>query len=117
MRHSWDEDVKRFREGLVFKAHRLLHHSTLGSRAIKKKEKDEVEGVTGVCGGPRRAWPSRQIQHIDLRIVCQIEGCTAGMKMRVSPAYVESHVGLGQAGVQAIHHVGLRYAGNSSILA
>ena len=29
----------RFRGGLVFKAHRLLHHSTLGSRAIKKKIK------------------------------------------------------------------------------
>ena len=32
--------VKRFRGGLVFKAHGLLYHSTLGSRAIKKKKKD-----------------------------------------------------------------------------
>jgi len=31
--------VKRFRGGLVFKAHRLLYHSTLGSRVIKKKKK------------------------------------------------------------------------------
>jgi len=30
-------NVERFRGGLVFKAHRLLHHSTLGSRVIKKK--------------------------------------------------------------------------------
>ena len=29
--------VKRFREGLVFKAHILLYHSTLGSRVTKKK--------------------------------------------------------------------------------
>jgi len=32
-------DVKRFRGGLVFKAHVLLHHSTLGLRVIKKKKK------------------------------------------------------------------------------
>jgi len=31
--------VKRFRGGLVFKAHRLLYHSTLGSRVIQKKKK------------------------------------------------------------------------------
>jgi len=32
--------VKRFRGGLVCKAHRLLYHSTLGLRVIKKKKKD-----------------------------------------------------------------------------
>jgi len=31
--------VKLFRGGLVFKAHRLLYHSTLGLRVIKKKKK------------------------------------------------------------------------------
>ena len=30
--------VKRFRGGLVFKAHRLLYHSTLGLRVIKMKK-------------------------------------------------------------------------------
>jgi len=30
-------NVKRFRGGLVFKAHRLVHHSIPGLRAIKKK--------------------------------------------------------------------------------
>ena len=30
--------VKRFRGGLVFKAHSLLYHSTLGSKVIKKKK-------------------------------------------------------------------------------
>ena len=31
--------VQRFRGGLVFKAHRLVYHSALGSRVIKKKMK------------------------------------------------------------------------------
>jgi len=31
-------NVKRFQGGLVFKAHRLMYHSTLGLRAIKKKK-------------------------------------------------------------------------------
>ena len=30
-------DVQWFRGGLVFKAHRLLYHSTLGLRVIKKR--------------------------------------------------------------------------------
>ena len=32
-------NVKRFRAGLIFKAHRLLYHSALGLRVIKKKKK------------------------------------------------------------------------------
>ena len=36
--------VKRFRGGLVFKAHRLVDHSTLGLRAIKKKKKIHSPG-------------------------------------------------------------------------
>jgi len=39
-------NVKRFRGGLVFKAHRPLHHLTLGWRVIKKKKKEE-EGKRG----------------------------------------------------------------------
>ena len=31
-------NVQRFQGGLVFKAHRLLYHSTLGLRVIKKKK-------------------------------------------------------------------------------
>ena len=34
--------VNRFRGRLVFKAHRLLHHSTLGSRVIKRKREEEA---------------------------------------------------------------------------
>jgi len=30
--------VNRFRGGLVFKAHRLVYHSTLGSRVMKRKK-------------------------------------------------------------------------------
>ena len=35
-------NVKRFRGGLVFKAHRILYHSTLGSTVIKKKKKSHT---------------------------------------------------------------------------
>ena len=34
-------NVKRFRGGLVLKAHRLVYHSTLGLSVIKKKTKSE----------------------------------------------------------------------------
>jgi hypothetical protein len=34
--------MQRFRGGLVFKAHRLLYHSTLGLRVVKKKKKTVV---------------------------------------------------------------------------
>ena len=43
-------NVERFRGGLVFKAHRLLCLSTLGSRVIKKKKKKSI---------PRSPPPSR----------------------------------------------------------
>ena len=39
-------NVKRFRGGLVFKAHRLVYHSTLGSRVIKEGS----VGKTGIDG-------------------------------------------------------------------
>ena len=35
-------NVKRCRGGLVFEVHRLLHHSTLGSRVIKKGRRTDV---------------------------------------------------------------------------
>ena len=35
-------NVKRFRGGLVYKAHRLLYHPTLGLRGIKKRRRREV---------------------------------------------------------------------------
>ena len=42
--------MERFRVGLVFTAHRLLYHSTLGSRVIKKmkrKKKNKRHGTLG----------------------------------------------------------------------
>ena len=38
-RNLLHRNVQRFRGGLVFKAHRLLYHSTLSLRVIKKKKK------------------------------------------------------------------------------
>ena len=49
-------NVKRFQGGLVFKAHRLLYHSTLGFRVIKKKKKDHQSRA----GGPVSPPSSRQ---------------------------------------------------------
>jgi len=47
--------VKRFRRGLVFEAHRLLYHSTVGVRVIKKKKK---KVSTCLAGSPAvlRPW-------------------------------------------------------------
>jgi len=44
--HLLDRTVQRFRGGLVFEAHRLFHHSTLGLRVIKKK-KGHVRVIRG----------------------------------------------------------------------
>jgi hypothetical protein len=43
-------NVQRFRGGLVFKAHRLLHHSILGLRVIQKKQKDRAWCGAGAVG-------------------------------------------------------------------
>ena len=40
-------NVKRFRGGLVFEAHRLLYHSTLGLRVIQKKKRDRGLVIPG----------------------------------------------------------------------
>jgi len=54
-------NVKRFQGGLVFKVHRLLYHSTLDLRVIKKKREEGSEalpqsGWGQVCeSGPLRA--------------------------------------------------------------
>ena len=42
-------NVQQFRGGLVFKAHGLLYHSTLGLRLIKKKRRVEGAGYSA-CG-------------------------------------------------------------------
>jgi len=56
-------NVQRFQGGLVFKAHRLLYHSTLGLRVIKKKRRtlnptrfamtdDDCPALVALCLGP-----------------------------------------------------------------
>jgi len=40
-RDEWRRNVKRFRGGLVFKAHGLLYHATLDSRVTKKMGQDQ----------------------------------------------------------------------------
>ena len=48
--------VNRFRGGLAFKVHRLLYHSTLGARVIKKKKKrSEAER------GQYKSWPGEYV--------------------------------------------------------
>ena len=42
--------MERFRGGLAFKAHRLLYHSSLGSRVIQKKKKIGGRGVPLALG-------------------------------------------------------------------
>ena len=49
-------NVKRFRGGLVFKAHRLLYHSNLGSGVINKKKRRLFWTEPGVR---RSRWPDR----------------------------------------------------------
>ena len=59
--------VKRFREGLVFKAHRLLCQTTLGSTAIKKERRSprafearSVSSFPSTCVRRQVTSPSRK---------------------------------------------------------
>ena len=51
--------MKRFQGGLVFQAHRLLYHSTLGLRVMKKKKKFTCCLGSGVSGLEWGGWGSR----------------------------------------------------------
>ena len=47
-------NAERFQGGLVFKAHRLLYHSTVGLREIKRRERGGIPGArpgtgSGTC--------------------------------------------------------------------
>ena len=52
--HSTCRNVKRCRGGLVFEAHRLVYHSTLGSRAITRKTLRERPELHRSSPTPRR---------------------------------------------------------------
>ena len=59
--------MQRFRGGLVFKAHRLFYHSTLGLRVIKKEEAEERTSATAAAGSTL----SDKIHlHVDERLIC-----------------------------------------------
>ena len=53
--HTSSRVDKGFRGGLVFKAQRLVYHSTLGSKVIKKKKKhlNFLDASAGVLGRPQ----------------------------------------------------------------
>ena len=60
---SWGGSYQRFRGGLAFKAHRLLYHSTLGLRVIKKKkEADNLAGTVGVVFLHLAVWKVDELQ-------------------------------------------------------
>jgi len=44
--------MQRFRGGLVFKAHRLVYHSTLGWKVMKKKKKKKKKKHRGLGTRP-----------------------------------------------------------------
>ena len=54
-----NRNVQRFRGGLVFKAHRLLYHSTLGLRVIKKKRR-----MTSECSANHRVTAMKLYLHL-----------------------------------------------------
>jgi hypothetical protein len=63
-------NVKRFRGGLVFKAHRLLYPSTLHSRVIRRRRKGDLVSVEGKAGiSPARFGRGKAVQHRDLSLI------------------------------------------------
>ena len=79
--------MKRFRGGLVFQAHRLLYHSTLGSRVIKKKK---VAGETQPQLQLARKLPLRilplRIDFVDFDVLKRIVG--------VGPCHPQARTGV-----------------------
>jgi len=84
--------VKRFRGGLVFKAHRLLYHSNLGSKVINKKKKHlwwgfgfrvsvlglRVEGQVAKRSGSR-VWAPPPPLGLDLSVQGSTQGESLGI--------------------------------------
>ena len=78
--HTRFRNVQRFRGGLVCKAHRLVYHSTLGLRLIKKKKKKKI-GVAAAnpfrrttlqnldrCGAQRYKWTATNAPGLGLSV-------------------------------------------------
>ena len=90
--------MEQFRGGLVFKAHRLLYHSTLCSRVIKKEKKSRVrcrECRRPVFSGtpPLRAPSTSCPSHESGRVRCRPSTLTplAHIKTPSCPAFSSSH--------------------------
>jgi len=82
-------NVQRFRGGLVFKAHRHLHYSTLGLRVITKKRR-RVQG-----SGCRVQGAGCRVQGAGFRVQgsgCRVQG--AGFRVQGSGCRVQG-AGLG----------------------
>jgi len=52
--------VKRFRGGLVFEAHRLVYHSTLGLIIIKKKKDVIIQSLSQLHTFPKELLSATQ---------------------------------------------------------
>ena len=64
-------NVQRFRGELAFKAHRLVYHSTLGWRVIKKKKKKK--GVLDLSSAGAEVF-ERGFESVEHSPVCRVWG-------------------------------------------
>jgi len=60
--------VQRFQGGLVFKAHRLVYHSTLSWTVMKKKKKDLTSDDSVDCLKVRRVCGEVQVSSLGFRV-------------------------------------------------
>ena len=77
--------MQRFRGGLVFEAHRIVYHSTLGLGVIKKKKvhatREHLERFPGLL-------LERQVQDLDLTVLYVPYSLDSGYAKGLnSPAY------------------------------
>ena len=92
-------NVERFQRGLVFKTHRLLYHSTLGSRVIKKEKylnapaprdlappRSTLRLGRGVLPWPRVAllpFGSDRVVHLPCRLPLGVSGVEVLMRNQI----------------------------------
>ena len=80
--HLLSRNVERFRGGLVFKAYRLLYHSTLGSRVMKKKKEARIRLYGKGNSNSHGARPVYQ-NHLDDKVEGRVVGpCWQKLKPR-----------------------------------
>jgi len=79
--------VKRFRGGLVCKAHRLLYHSTLGSRVIKKKKKEQLGRCEGLSAESQGQHLALTVLHVPSSLDSGYVGRPVGRRVSVSTGH------------------------------